>query len=101
MYGTIALLHARAGHEDALLEVMENWWGERVGAVDGAVSSEVRQSDQDPSRFFMIVTFKSREQYVANANHPDQDAWYRRLVEHLTEDPQWLDGGIVAAYEAR
>lgn len=100
MYGTLALMHARAGHEDALLAAAENWWGERVGKVDGAVSSEIRRSDADPQRFFMSVTFKSKEQYVANANDPAQDEWYRQVVEHLSEEPEWLDGEVVAAFEA-
>lgn len=100
MYGTIAIGRAKPGHEDALLEVVENWWKERVGKVDGAVSSEVRRSDSDPSQFFVIVTFRSKEQYVANANDPEQDVWYRQLAEHLTGDPQWLDGEVVAGYEA-
>jgi len=100
MYGTIAILQVRPGHEDAFLKASDTWWGERVGKVEGAVSSEVRRNDADPGRFFMIVTFKTKEQYMANANDPAQDVWYRQLVEHLVEEPQWLDGEIVAGYEA-
>jgi quinol monooxygenase YgiN len=100
MYGTIALMHAKPGHEDQLLAVSEVWWKQRVGTVDGAVSAEIRRSDSNPDQFFMIVTFSSKEQYTSNAEDPEQDAWYRQLVEHLTGEPQWFDGEIVAGYEA-
>ncbi|MGK2966109.1 MAG: antibiotic biosynthesis monooxygenase family protein [Tepidiformaceae bacterium] len=100
MYGTIALLRVKPGHEDALLAQSDSWWNDRVGRVDGAVSAEVRRSDADPSRFFLIVTFESKAKYVANASDPEQDAWYRGLVENLAAEPEWLDGEIIAGYVA-
>jgi len=100
MYGTIAFLRARQGHIDGLIAHGDSWWKDRVGKVDGALSAEMRQSDTDPQQFYLIVTFKTKEQYLANANDPEQDSWYQGLLEHLTEEPRWFDGETVAAYDA-
>ena len=32
---------------------------------------------------------------AANAGDPEQDAWFRRFMEHLEEEPQWRDGEVL------
>ena len=40
----------------------------------------------------MIGIFESKETYQKNANDPDQDQWFQRIMEHLESEPQWHDG---------
>jgi hypothetical protein len=40
------------------------------------------------------VHFTSKESYLANANSPEQDAFYRRLRACLEADPEWIDGSF-------
>ncbi len=41
--------------------------------------------------------FQDKESYMANANNPAQDAWYKELRELLVADPTWDDGEYVAS----
>ena len=39
----------------------------------------------------MIVRFKDRESYMANADRSATDAEYRRQLEYLDGEPEWID----------
>ena len=39
----------------------------------------------------MIVRFKDRESYMANADRSETDAEYRRQLEYLDGEPEWID----------
>jgi hypothetical protein len=39
----------------------------------------------------MIVHFKDRESYLANANRAGTDEDYRRQLEYLDGEPEWID----------
>jgi len=97
MFGTVARMHSKTGHEQAMLELQREWDETRKPKVDGAVASFVFRSDQDPDEFTIVAVFRDRAAYEANARDPEQDAWYQKLRSHLTEDPQWSDGEIVSS----
>lgn len=50
------------------------------------------QMDNDPQDWIMVAMFQDKASYVANAEDPDQDRWFKRLMEHLDGEPQWNDG---------
>jgi hypothetical protein len=39
----------------------------------------------------MIVHFKDRESYMANANRSETDTDYRQQLEYLDGEPEWID----------
>jgi hypothetical protein len=39
----------------------------------------------------MIVRFKDRESYMANADRPETDTEYRQQLEYLDGEPEWID----------
>ena len=43
----------------------------------------------------MAVTFEDRETYHANAQSPEQDARYRKLLDLLEGEPEWHDGEVL------
>jgi hypothetical protein len=47
--------------------------------------------DKDPDRIVMIVRFKDRESYMANADRPETDTDYRKQLEYLDGEPEWID----------
>src|SRR3990170_7736647 len=96
MYGTVATLRIKPGSAEKLNEMSERWWKERAPKVKGAVSQTVYRTDRNPNEYIMAVVFDSKESYVANANDPEQDKWFRDMVQMLDGEPRWSDGTIVA-----
>jgi hypothetical protein len=89
MYGTIAKLIAKPG---AIEEIKRMESGRRPV---GYIGSYVFQSDQDAKELWLVVLFESKETYLANADSPEQDAEFRRLMNYLVTEPEWHDGEIV------
>jgi len=63
--------------------------------VPGAVSEYLYRMDDDPNEYYLVVVFAGKEQYMANADSPEQDASYQKLRALLETDPEWHDGEIV------
>lgn len=100
MFGTVARMHAKPGHEQAMMDLHREWEETRKPNVEGAIASYVFRSEQDPTEYTMVAIFSDRDAYMANAADPDQDTWYRKLRSHLESDPEWRDGEIVSAMTA-
>ena len=98
MFGSVFTLRPRPGQEDDLQGLFAEWARERRPAVKGAVASYLFRSRARPGEYTGVAIFDSEESYVANANAPAQDLWYRRLRECLTADPEWNDGEVVASF---
>ena len=92
MYGTIANVRVKVGHEDRIKRLMQQWNTERKPKVKGALPGYVFQLERDPQDWIMVALFQDKESYVANANDPEQDRWFRQMMEHLEGEPQWHDG---------
>jgi hypothetical protein len=52
----------------------------------------------NPAELMLTVCFSSKAAYEENANHPEQDNWYRHLVTLLEEEPRWIDGDVLAVH---
>ena len=100
MFGTIAILKPKVGAEENVVALAEEWWRERKPNVKGARASHLYRNASNPAELMMAVVFDSKEDYQANAAAPEQDAWYRKLVEQLEEEPRWIDGDVLASYVA-
>jgi quinol monooxygenase YgiN len=96
MWGTIARMRTKPGHEQGLLDVSR----EELAAhrPPGFVSTLIYRSAGDPQELWMTVAFESEEAYRSNAASPEQDAWYRRMLEHLDGEPEWHDGEVVQTF---
>ena len=92
MYGTVAHIRIKAGRDDAVRSLLQEWNTERRPKVEGAVIGYLFKLDRDPQDWIMIGLFQDKETYEANANDPDQDRWFRRFMENLEAEPQWNDG---------
>lgn len=95
MYGTVAKCTVKPGEFDDVLTLLEEWRRQHKQRAHGAMGSFAYRLDSDPNVLVMCVAFHDKTSYMANADDPEQDKWFSQLREHLTHDPEWMDGEIV------
>lgn len=98
MYGTVARLRPKQGHEQDVIEYVEHWSRVRKPEVPGALGGYVYRLDDDPRTWIFTVVFQDRESYRANAESAAMNDDYRRLRALLVESPIWEDGEIVGQF---
>ncbi len=84
MFVTVSRYRARAGEEDAIIALHEDWQRNQQRRTRGYLSGELIRSIRDSREFIALMHFESQEAAQLLANDPEHDAWYRRLVS-LTE----------------
>jgi quinol monooxygenase YgiN len=89
MYGTIMRGRVKQGRREDLER-------EFAGITphhreQGLVSAEIAWEVGDSGRFLEIIHFRDRESYERNAARPETDADYRRQLELLDGEPEWID----------
>jgi quinol monooxygenase YgiN len=91
MYGTILRARVkpdrRAEYEKLIKELVPS--AEAYG--QGLHSIEHGWEDKDPNRIVLIVHFKDRASYLANADRPETDDQFRRQAEFFDGEPEWID----------
>lgn len=89
-YGTIMIGKLKTpGTGDALVDAGKKWEERKV---DGFQASYPLLSD-DGTTVVSCVVFESKEKYLALANDPAQDEWWRTVMAPMLDgDPQWIDG---------
>lgn len=92
MFGTVAHIRVKPGHEQQVMELSREWADTRGRGVEGYVTGYLVRSERGPQEGILIAIFQDRESYMANAEDPEQDRWFRRFREHLQGDPDWHDG---------
>ena len=98
MFGTTALASSRPGMEAAVVDHFNRWWKERAPRASGALLGTLYRNVSNPSELMMTVVFSSKAAYENNANDPEQDRWYRELVDLLEGEPRWIDGDVLAVH---
>ena len=93
MYGTVARMTIKPGHEQALIDVVREHLDAR--SEGRPTSLAVYKLDAAENEYIMAVGFESKEAYEANASSPDQHARYLQYMEHLASEPAWEDGEII------
>jgi len=91
MYGTITRARLQPGAESKLLELMDEF---EARQVPGYIGQYTYRMDADPNVYMSAVIFTSKETYFANANTPEQHAFYERMVALFEGEPEWFDGEI-------
>jgi len=96
MYGSVYKIRPKAGKEQDIVGIMEEFDRERRPKVKGALGGLMFKLDN--GGMMGVAIFDSRENYRANAESPEQDAFYRRFRDLLEADPEWNDGEIVTSW---
>lgn len=84
MFVTISLYHAKAGEEDAVIALHEEWQRHLRPRVKGNLSAELLRNIDASHEFIAIMRYENQEAAHVLASDPDQGVWYQRLVS-LTE----------------
>ena len=90
MYGTIFKLKIKDGHEDQLLNLMK----ENNEPPEGMVAWFLMKPD-DNQDWIGVAVFDSVESHISNANRPETNDNFMKMMEHLDEEPEWTDGQYV------
>ena len=85
MFVTVSTYRAKAGEEDAIIALHEDWQRNMQPRVRGYLSGELLREAEDLREFIAIMRFESQESAHALTNDPEHDAWYWRVVS-LTEN---------------
>src|SRR5438046_5000458 len=84
MFVTVSIYRAKAGEEDAVIALHEDWQRNQQAKAQGYLSGELLRNIKTPREFVAIMRFENHAFAQALANDPEQKAWYRRVVS-LTE----------------
>lgn len=94
MFITVYSYHAKAGQEQAVIALYDEWKRDRLPKTKGFVSGELLRDIRDSRSFISIARFENAEAANAVADAPEQDAWYRRLVNLTEQEPVFTDCDI-------
>lgn len=97
MYGSVFYMKPKAGQEQEIIQLFEEWKQNRKPVVKGAVGGYLYKLDK--GGMMGVAIFESKEDYQANAESPEQNQWYLKLRDQLEEDPEWNDGEVVGSAE--
>lgn len=84
---TIRTFRARAGEEDAVVALHEDWQRHLRPRTDGYISGELLSAPDDPRAFISLARYESEAAARTAAEDPEQAAWYRRLRSLLEDEP--------------
>jgi len=85
MFVTVSMYRAKAGEEDAIIALHEDWQRNRQPGAKGYLSGELLRNVKDSREFIAIMRFETQEAAQALTNNPERKAWYQRIVS-LTEN---------------
>lgn len=91
MYGTIMRAKVKQGRRAEYEKLMREIVPSADDYGNGLHSIEVAWEDKDPDRVVMVIHFRDRESYLANADRPETDEQYRQQAEYLEGAPEWID----------
>lgn len=92
MYGTIAKYRVKPGRDEGFLADLKRF---EDSPPPGWVYHTIFRGVDNPNELWMSVVFESEDAYKQNADSPEMDREYRRLLEHLESEPEWHDGHVI------
>jgi quinol monooxygenase YgiN len=87
-------MRAKPGDRQKIIDHFDLWLRDRRPEAPGFVRTVLCSSIKDPDEFIGYAMFADKKTYDDNSNSPEQDAWYRELRAHLTDDPDWFDATL-------
>ncbi len=91
MFGTIGHARPKPGHEDQLAALLEEWRREIRPTIPGGFLSLNGHAAGQPNEQIFVGLAQDEAAYRALAESPIQDAWFRKLMEHMEGEPRWED----------
>jgi quinol monooxygenase YgiN len=92
MFGTVARYLLKPGHEKQFMDDMGSF---EEKPPEGWVYHTLFRSTKDSNELWLSVVFESEAAYRKNAESPEMDRDYRKMLEHLQGEPEWHDGNVI------
>ena len=89
MYGTIATMNVKKGHEDKLISVFNN-----TDKAEGQIAWLLMNPDNQ-DEWIGVAVFESKQAHIDNANSPETNKMYEIVIQHLETEPTWTDGNFL------
>ena len=91
MFGTIGHARPKPGHDAQIRALTEEWQRTIRPKVAGEFLQLFGRPKDRPGETVFIALAQDEATYRALAEMPEQDAWFRRFVEHVESEPTWED----------
>lgn len=92
MYGSVSRWRVTEGKQGEFESLAKELMQERPS---GSRSVMVYRSGADPTEYWVVGAFDSREAYESNSATPEQNSRFERLRALMQSDPEWHDGEVV------
>ncbi len=87
MFVTVFTYKAKAGEEDAIIALHEDWQRQQQPQAGGYLSGELLRNVKASREFIAIMRFESQEAAQALTNDPERQAWSQRLASLMEDTP--------------
>ena len=91
MFGTIGHARIKPGRDSQLDALTTEWLQTIRPLIPGEFVQLVGHVDGKPEDLVFVALAQDKETYQRMAEMPEQDAWFRRMAEHLEDDVRWED----------
>ena len=91
MFGTIGHAQPKPGTQSQLDALMEEWKQTIRPQIDGPVLELIGRPKDRPDEVVFVALMKDEATYRKLAENPEQDQYYRRLLELMNGDITWED----------
>ena len=91
---------AKPGQRGALLAQFEKWEREQKSKAAGFRRSMLATANDNADEVMGAVWWDTTANYFANAERPEQDAWYRELQQLMQGDAVWFDATVAREAQA-
>lgn len=88
MFVVVSIYRAKAGEEDSIIALHEDWQRNQSNKAKAYLSWELLRNTETPHEFIAIAYFESEEQARAMTQDLNQDAWYFRLISLIEGGPE-------------
>ena len=80
-------MKVKSGQVEKVQELFDEWEKDRQPKIKGVVGGLLLKPDNKPGELIGAGIFADKDAFMANANDPEQDRWFRRTMEHLESEP--------------
>jgi heme-degrading monooxygenase HmoA len=87
MFIVVYTYRARAGEQDAIVALHEDWQRTLRSRARGYLSGELLHSVQDPRAFIATARYADETSARAAAADPEHIAWQRRIASLMETEP--------------
>jgi quinol monooxygenase YgiN len=98
MYGTVARMRVKPGKVEDLMNEMKSF---ESLPVDGYMGTSVYRMDDNANEVYIAVAFNDKGSYMKNADSPEQNERFQKMMSFLEAEPEWHDGEIISSHDLR